>query len=326
MNRSYILLCTILALIVSAAVGTYLVIGLEQPLTPVITAAITVFVILMPYLVLLLPGGSFAGAALIRTKPLIKSTLPLWYMLPYLFFSVGTASFEWSGCMALLVFLLVPWGLLLIAERYQGASRLCEVLAIFAIWLPFDTGWIKHIWNFPKDQVGAYPLNAALAVSYAIILFVCMRRIKNVGFVIQLDRSSAWLSVKLFLIFFAIALAIGIPTDFISYNGRILPDRTLAAFLGILLFIAIPEELLFRGLFLNLLEQKLKDPAWALAISSLIFGLTHLNNAPVGDWRYVLLATIAGVVYGYAYLKTKNLTAPALIHAMVDSVWIGYFK
>ena len=46
---------------------------------------------------------------------------------------------------------------------------------------------------------------------------------------------------------------------------------------------------------------------------------------PVPNWRYVLLATIAGLFYGRAWMKTAPLTPAAIIHALVDTTWFALF-
>ena len=48
----------------------------------------------------------------------------------------------------------------------------------------------------------------------------------------------------------------------------------------------------------------------------MVFGLAHLP-----DPRYVLLAAIAGVAYGWVYLRTGKITASAITHALVDAAW-----
>jgi membrane protease YdiL (CAAX protease family) len=128
-----------------------------------------------------------------------------------------------------------------------------------------------------------------------------------------------------FTAFFVIALAFGFSTGFIHYNGK--PDflKLAGASVGIFVFIGLPEELLFRGLFQNLLTQKLKRPLLALIIASVVFGLTHVNNGPAPDWRYVVLATVAGFFYGRAYFTCRNLMAAAVIHALVDATWVTFF-
>jgi len=59
-------------------------------------------------------------------------------------------------------------------------------------------------------------------------------------------------------------------------------------------------------------------------LTGLLFGATHLNNGLHPDWRYFVLATVAGLFYGAAYIKTQNLFVPAVIHTLVDAVWIQF--
>jgi hypothetical protein len=43
------------------------------------------------------------------------------------------------------------------------------------------------------------------------------------------------------------------------------------------------------------------------------------------DWRYVVLATIAGLAYGLVYQRTQRITASAITHALVDGMWVAMF-
>ena len=105
---------------------------------------------------------------------------------------------------------------------------------------------------------------------------------------------------------------------------RLQPDTNLAGFIAsfvaIFLTIGLPEELLFRGLIQNFLQKTWGRAIVALVVSSIIFGLAHLNNGPRPDWRYAVLATIAGFFYGRAFLQSGRLMAPALVHASIDAV------
>jgi len=87
------------------------------------------------------------------------------------------------------------------------------------------------------------------------------------------------------------------------------------------LFIAIPEELFFRGWVQNLLERRLgRTPA--LLGTAVVFGLAHFNKRAVHfNWRYVVMAALAGVFYGRAWLKERRVGASAITHALVDATW-----
>ena len=54
----------------------------------------------------------------------------------------------------------------------------------------------------------------------------------------------------------------------------------------------------------------------ALRVAAVIFGAAHLNTGCNPDWRYFLLANVAGVVYSRAYTITRKLMAQALLHTL----------
>ena len=93
----------------------------------------------------------------------------------------------------------------------------------------------------------------------------------------------------------------------------------------IFLFIALPEEILFRGVIHRYLERVLRWSQLAtLLLSSVIFGAAHLNNPPnVGT--YFLLATLAGIFYGRTFLRTGKVVPAAMVHLAVDWMWSVVF-
>ena len=89
-------------------------------------------------------------------------------------------------------------------------------------------------------------------------------------------------------------------------------------------FVAIPEEMFFRGLLQNLLEGAWQSRYGAQAFAAVLFGLTHiLHGFP--NWPYVLMASIAGWFYGSAWRSTRSLVASGMTHALVDAVWRTWF-
>lgn len=100
--------------------------------------------------------------------------------------------------------------------------------------------------------------------------------------------------------------------------------KLAAHFIGLFLTVALPEELFFRGLLLRGLEKASSKKWVPMAVSSLAFGLMHWNNVSglTTQITYVLLATIAGLGYAWAYKKSgNNLLAAILTHTLVDWVW-----
>lgn len=76
---------------------------------------------------------------------------------------------------------------------------------------------------------------------------------------------------------------------------------------------ALIEELLFRLVLLRLLERSF-GTAWALAISSLAFGLAHLGNVGATPLIGVLLGVELGLLFGAAYLLTRRIWLCVALH------------
>jgi membrane protease YdiL (CAAX protease family) len=64
---------------------------------------------------------------------------------------------------------------------------------------------------------------------------------------------------------------------------------------------------------------------YGLVIAAAIFGAAHLHHAPVPNWRYAVMATLAGIFYGNAYRTRQRLCASGLTHALVDTLWHFWF-
>jgi membrane protease YdiL (CAAX protease family) len=94
---------------------------------------------------------------------------------------------------------------------------------------------------------------------------------------------------------------------------------------GIFVFVAVPEELFFRGWVQNLLERRVGRRA-GLLIASVLFGLSHFNKrSPTFNWRYVLLAAIAGIFYGRAWRENRRVPTSTITHTCVDWLWSWWF-
>jgi membrane protease YdiL (CAAX protease family) len=63
-----------------------------------------------------------------------------------------------------------------------------------------------------------------------------------------------------------------------------------------------------------------------LLLASVIFGLSHFNKPLPFNWRYVILASIAGVFYGRAWGDRRRIFASAITHTAVDVVWSLWFR
>jgi len=125
----------------------------------------------------------------------------------------------------------------------------------------------------------------------------------------------------------AIDVPLGIAIHFVKFDPGAAHWRTLPlALVGILAFTAWPEEFLFRGLLQNLLRKSLHSENAGWIAASVLFGLSHILHGRFPNWRYVLLATLAGLFYGFTWRKTGSIFPAAIVHTLVDSIWFLLFR
>lgn len=194
-----------------------------------------------------------------------------------------------------------------------------------AVWLEPPARLLYHIFPYPPPL--EHTLSILLALSTAVAAYLLLRRVDGVGYAVEWRRGFGSAFFFSFVIFAVIAIPLGIRIHFITFGPSLARVRALpVAAIGILFFTAWPEEFLFRGIVQNCLTRSFNNKWAALIVASVIFGFSHILHAPSPNWKYVLLATIAGVFYGRAYMKTGSLLPGALVHALVDLTWHVLFR
>ncbi|MCS5712439.1 CPBP family glutamic-type intramembrane protease [Candidatus Berkiella aquae] len=92
-----------------------------------------------------------------------------------------------------------------------------------------------------------------------------------------------------------------------------------------LFFTCFAEEAFFRGMIQRFLQFRLQNVTYgkwiSIALAAILFGAAHYP----GGLRYVLLATVAGVFYGYAFMKTEKIEASIAAHFIVNTVHFVFF-
>lgn len=92
-----------------------------------------------------------------------------------------------------------------------------------------------------------------------------------------------------------------------------------------LLFVCLAEEGFFRGFIQKYLCLSLRNINYgnliAILIASVLFGLSHF----MGGMKYVILATVAGVGYGWIYMRTQRIEASMITHFLLNLVHFLFF-
>jgi membrane protease YdiL (CAAX protease family) len=243
----------------------------------------------------------------------------------YLAYVLGTGNASLLRIAAMAGFLFVP--MLLLASAEGTASPTWQDFAtIAAIWTAVKFGPSHWIWPYPGEGL-AYIFSVIVAVNLAIAGFLLLRRVKNVGYNIGWGKGWTLSVVGSLAAFACIAVPLGIRMHFISYAPRFSEWKAFVPLsIGILFFTAWPEEFLFRGLLQNLLSRASRSEAAGLIVASILFGFSHITNLHFPNWRYVLLASVAGLFYGWTWRKTGSIFASAIVHASVDILWHFFFR
>ena len=219
--------------------------------------------------------------------------------------------------------------LLLASSSGKAPGAWEDYVAAIFIWLgvwptpPYRL--LYHI--FPSPPPLTHTLSILMALSTAVAAYVLLRRLDGIGYAIEWGRGFSWNFGFHFVVLAAILIPLGLKIGFLRFApslGR--PSSLLVAAIGIPLFTAWPEEFLFRGVLQNCLTRTLKSERWGLLVASVVFGFSHILHAPAPNWKYVLMATIAGIFYGRAWMKTGSLLPGTLVHALIDFSWHILFK
>ncbi len=273
---------------------------------------------LVPYLV----AAFFPRAVAARVR-----ALPVWAQLvcpaalcvPYALVACGAGVFRW-GWLALYAALPVEIAILLWrASRADSAQRgnWRDFLVLAVLGLAVDLRWFEGAWP-PHLAI----FSKILLLDAGIYGFLLIRQLDGTGFDLRLRLNDLGIGLREVVFYTPIALALGLSLGFLHFHpGWPAPRQAAVAWIFTFFFIAVPEELFFRGWLENLLEKRMGRYG-ALFLTACLFGLAHFDKRTVGfNWRYVLLAALAGIFYGRAWREQRRVGASAVTHATVDTIW-----
>jgi membrane protease YdiL (CAAX protease family) len=256
-------------------------------------------------------GGMFFGACV---------------FLIYLVYLLGTGTFVFTKAMTMAALVFAPLGLAVWSEG-AAPGTWQDFVTLAGIWVLVKFGPTHWLWSYPEGAKLGYVLTVMVAVNTAVASFLLIRRAKGIGYSIGWGKNWIIYVVGSFLGFAVIAIPLAIRIHFIA----VAPNwHNWTTYVGlsaaILMFTAWPEELLFRGLLQNFLSRASKSDFAGWWTASVLFGFSHITNLGFPNWRYVFLASIAGIFYGWTWRKTGSIFASALVHAGVDATWHFFFR
>lgn len=272
----------------------------------------------------LMPERMMRAVASLRAP--LRIAFPLLLVLPYavIAFSRHTFRWDWFVLYAGLP-VLIAWFLFRAAQadpEQRGNWR--DGIVLLVLGIAVDLRWFEPAWPADFEALGK-----VLLVDAGLYGFLGVRQLKGTGFDFRLQWSDWKVGFRELLFFAPVVIMLGLALGFIQPHANWPHAGTvILRWIAIFFFVAVPEELFFRTWVQNLLERRLGRYG-ALVAASVLFGLSHFNKRnPVGqhfNWRYVLLATIAGIFYGRAWRERRRITASTITHTCVDWLWSWWF-
>jgi len=245
-------------------------------------------------------------------------------------FSIASA-IAGAGSLRLTLLLLAYTTAPVVCAYVQGAGPVSrpsglDFITILLLWLPLEFAAGASL--IPRPAQGfLHSVAYGIAILLGLIIFLGFRSFPGLQFNLPRHARDYWLPITGFVIAAPVLAVVGIVLDFIpsphtptQSAGRMISTAGLI-FAGT----ALPEEILFRSLIQNLLMLRFGASARTLLAAAFIFGCAHLDNGPqpLPNWRYMILATIAGVAYGAVFRKASTVLSSATLHMLVD--WTKHF-
>jgi membrane protease YdiL (CAAX protease family) len=175
----------------------------------------------------------------------------------------------------------------------------------------------------PSLQETAYVLSPATLVVNALVMLVpalfvgwmCGKYIERLPFkALGISAHGPWfrhlivgLAIGAITLFLAIGLAMVLTGTTFEFASASTEDviRSLAISAGVFALAATAEEVLFRGYILQTFARS--RLAWlAIILTAVFFGVAHIGNPAAGPLSSLNTA-LAGIWFGVAYLKTRDL-------------------
>ena len=239
----------------------------------------------------------------------------------------GIRRWDWLVCYLLVPVLIAVllWHAHQSDPHQHGDWRDFAILLVLG--LTVDLRWLEPAWPAHLKVFGKMILLDA-----GLYGFLAIRQLMDVGFELRPRWQDLKTGLRELMYYAPIALAVGLALGFLHVHPQ-LPRPGAAGFAWVFTFVlvALPEEIFFRGWMQNLLERRMGTicpgktalaKTGALLLTSVIFGLAHFNRRSTSfNWRYVLLAAIAGIFYGRAWRRDRRIVASSITHACVDTVW-----
>jgi uncharacterized protein len=256
----------------------------------------------------------------------IGLVLTLAAVAPYCAASLALGNFEARslGWIALAAAIVAFWYVVL---PHRPITDLAFVAFLVAMWL---ANLVRGEYINPHPKLRVDVLGQLMWIRTGALAMLTIRRVKGVGFGFWPQRREWKIGLGYFVALLPVAAAaawsIGFTKPHLPPPGW---DRDIGlavgTFFGVLWVVAVGEEFFFRGLLQQWFGAWLKSEWIGLALASAAFGAVHLWWRAFPNWRFAVLAGIAGVFYGLAFRQARSIRASMVTHALAVTTWRLFF-
>ena len=246
---------------------------------------------------------------------------------PYCAAALAFGSFRWQALagIALLAGLVSFWYVVL-PQKPTADLLLLVLMAAVVLTKVFATLYIR-----PDPQLPLEALGQAMWIRTGAFALLSVRRVQGVGFGFW-PSGREW---KIGAVFFLLMLPVVAALAWGIGWGKFHPPETswirtpvfvVLYFFGGLWVLALGEEFFFRGLLQQWMTGWLGNQWAGLLVTSLLFGSVHLWYRSFPNWRFALLAAVAGVFYGLAFRQASSIRASMVTHALTITTVRVFFS
>jgi membrane protease YdiL (CAAX protease family) len=277
----------------------------------------------------LVPGFASTRAIVEKFQPLALRALVIEIsaLLPYLIYSVGTGTFHWRSFALLAGLTTVVTAWYVVQNKKQIHTDLLFLTFVAAIVI---------VKVFPRIYIELAPRATASVLGQlmwfrlTILAVLSIRGMGGIGFGFIPTRKDWSIGLQQFILFMPAALICGMLMHFspphlaftVWWKGLALAVGTFA---GILWVVALWEEFVCRGMLQQILARRFNSTIAGLIATSVLFGLSHLPFRHFPNWKLAVMAAVAGMFYGWAYLRAGSIRAAMVTHACVVTTWKVFF-
>jgi membrane protease YdiL (CAAX protease family) len=256
----------------------------------------------------------------------VAFALVLAAVAPYTVGAIGAGAFRWQSLLWIAVLSAAASFWYVLLPRTPAA----DVLFLVLMAVVMVTRIFHQLYLTPYPRLQFETLGHAMWVRTGAFAMLSVRRVSGVGFGFWPEKREWKIGALYYLLFLPVAAGvawwIGFGQPVLSKTGW---EKTsllaVATFFGVLWVLALGEEFFFRGLLQQWMTGWLKNATAGLLVTSILFGSVHLWFRKFPNWRFAVMAAIAGLFYGLAFQKARSIRASMVTHALVVTTWRIFF-